>query len=441
MKNAKEVVIIGAGAAGLVAAYLCARNGARVTLLEKNTVVGKKLSMTGNGRANLTNYEMNENCYNPAARELARSLLTRFGTEQVVALFRELGIPTRSENGYVYPVSGEAAGVVRALEQAVCRAGVRIVISAQAKRVEIINRDGVFCVVADQLGSGLVHFWCDSVILASGGLAGPDSCKATGDGYYMAELLGIPVTPRFPALTGLKSPDASLNVKNGIRLHACVRLLSCGKKITEETGEVQITNGILSGIPVMQLSREVQPLLIQGQEVSIELDLFPDMTDREFASLVQERIQLYGFGRVTDTSEEHADSPMEMTLSDFLLGLAPSEMNALMAARFHLTPDTDTATVETETLTQLMRGYKNVQFRIKDVCDYKRAQVTAGGIEPQALTQHMESVQRPGFYAIGEVVDADGRCGGYNLQWAFMTAMAAAQHITQVKDSWPEGKK
>ena len=460
--KSRKVIVIGAGASGLTAAYLCARGGAEVTLLEKNTVVGKKLSMTGNGRANLTNEYMSEECFNPEAGTLIKSLLKTYDTAAVRTLFREMGVLTRVEgegketyenetHGYVYPVSGEASDVVRALELAVRAQGVTVETSVQVKRVlPAFNNDVKqrashscrYCVAVQKMpvfdrknvqkqpefeetdGNEIPSenaqsvYEADVVILACGGLAGPTSCMATGDGYYMAELLGIPVTPRHPALTGLVSGDVVLHAKHGIRTVSRVRLLADEKICAQETGEVQLTNGILSGIPVMQLSRLADPLLQNGRKVRLLLDLFPDIPDQTFIELVQERLHGY------------TENFSPVTLGDFLLGFASSEMNALLADRFQLTPETGMRDIPTGTLQEILRTYKALSFEITGVCDFKRAQVTAGGIMTQALTSDMESIQCPGFYCIGEVVDVDGRCGGYNLHLAFMTAMAAAAHIT-----------
>ena len=472
MKNQKRVIVIGAGASGLMAACLCARGGAFVTLLEKNTIVGKKLSMTGNGRANLTNNLMDASCYNPEASELVSNLIERFGTKKVREFFFDIGILTHDEDGYVYPVSGEASSVVRAMELSALQAGVRLMTSVQVKKIvhqspQSQNGTGVnpvsqehksrFVVVADfldtpdknksacsqqsksqfqEIKNKRRYFEGDFVILACGGLAGPVSCMATGDGYYMAEQLGLVVTDRFPALTGLKSPDACISTKTGIRVWAKVTLSDGNRTYGSEEGEVQITQGSLSGIPVMQLSRQVAPLLKKNKKLSLHLDLLPHLSETTFEELVKTRLmtkeQMHCVHEEDDrgyNEEILIKQKGESSLSDFLIGLAPSALNMLLTERFGLSSETSLSSVDTEVLNRILQAHRKLSFRITDVCDYSRAQVTAGGIRLDALSNDLESTQMKGFFAVGEVVDVDGRCGGYNLQFAFMSAMAATFKI------------
>ena len=444
--RAKRVVIIGGGAAGLAAGVLCARAGCAVKILEKTEVCGRKLSMTGNGRCNLSNLFMEASCYNEAAAPLLEKLLGRFGVREAIAFFDSVGVLVREEEGYLYPVSGQAQTVTDALLHAFLSAGGEILYRRQAKEILAGEAAESAAWIVRTAGE---QYPADAVLLASGALSGPKTTKSTGDGYYIAEKLGAEIVPAYPALCGLQCEEVRLPKETGVRVRATVRY-SAGERSpaksmppadrgecaagaclpepvlpAEETGEVQLTRGRISGIPVMQGSALVARALTEGRQVTLSLDLFPDTGREAFEEMTRARLHRpCGADALARTQAGAAHGTQ--TLGSFLLGFSHEQINRMMAERFGLTMETAVTDVPEEALFELLRAYRDIRFAVSGTDDYVHAQATAGGISLSSLTDALELKQAPEVYCIGEAVDVNGRCGGYNLQWAWTSAMTAA---------------
>lgn len=405
----KQVVIAGGGASGMCAAVLLARAGLKVTVLEKGKEPGKKLSMTGNGRCNLSNLAMDEACYHTDRPALLRSLLARYGTPETVAFFRSIGVPVRSEEGYLYPVSGEAKSVVNALRLHMEKEHVNLKCRSQLKKTE--RADGVFLVKTQE-----ETLKADAVVFATGGLAGPDSTCSDGDGYYLAETgCGLSVSARFPALCRLLSDDDTLPRETGVRVTARVSFEADGTVFAEECGEVQLTKDAVSGIPVLQASASCAQKLADGKPVCLVLDLFPFSAAEETDALIRERLDMRG------------NEP----LRDFLNGFSNGLINEMICRREGLDPETPVSGVSEARLQTLLQTYRALPVSVRAIDSFKQAQTTRGGVCLASLTEKLEAKNMPGLYVIGELCDVDGRCGGYNLQWAWTSAMAAADGIRE----------
>jgi predicted Rossmann fold flavoprotein len=299
----KRIIVAGAGAAGMCAAINAAWCGAQVTVIEKTDTPGRKISMTGNGRCNLSNEDESAGYYNPEVRERMEGFLSRFGTADTIEFFSRLGVVVQSEEGYLYPISGQAVTVQMAMIREMKRCGVKIITGEQLRSVTAVDSSETAgktrkketaedtCFKVRTTGG---EYTCDAVILATGGLAGPKSTGSTGDGYYIAEKAGLKCTDRYPALVPLLSDDPRLPQKSGVRMLAEIRLLSAdqgdhgGKRcVALEYGEVQLTSNGVSGIPALQLSRYVEPLLAEGRKVDVSMDFFPAYDDEEFRKLCE----------------------------------------------------------------------------------------------------------------------------------------------------------
>ena len=406
----QRIVIAGGGASGLCAGVLLARRGFSVTVLEKTKTAGKKLSMTGNGRCNLSNLATDASCYNEAARPLIEKLLPRAGVRETVAFFREIGVLLRNEEGYLYPVSGRAKQVVASLLDAFLAAGGRMVYGAQLKEV---TGDGPFrACTADEA------YDADCVILATGGLSGPKTTASTGDGYYIADRLGMEVTERYPALVRLLSDDRTLPADTGVRARARVTFLADGVPFATECGEVQLTAEGISGIPVLQAGAKAARALSGGASVMAELDFFPDVTEDAWVELAASFS-----ARVT-----------RQTVCRMLDGVADTRINHMILSRAGVDPDTPAGGITEKQRRDLMNGYRALSIRITGTADYTQAQATSGGVALSSLSDTLESLKKPGIYCIGELTDVDGRCGGYNLQWAWTSALTAANDISSKYD-------
>ncbi|MCR5155632.1 MAG: NAD(P)/FAD-dependent oxidoreductase [Butyrivibrio sp.] len=431
---AKKIIIAGGGASGMCAAIYAARNGANVTIIEKNNVLGKKLSMTGNGRCNLTNLDMREDCFNAAARTRMKSWLAAFGATEVIRFFGSLGVVVRSEDGYIYPASGQATTVVTALCDEIRRLGVTVVYEQQVKRIEVAygaagdsrgsfggnlsgdakkDSGGNYGAEGDCGGYVVVtdkdRFSCDAVIMATGSLSGPKTTMSTGDGYYICRQLGMSIKDTFPALVGFKCDREDGLPQAGVRSMANVSFYLGTEELAREYGEVQITPEGISGIPVMQASREVVKLVSEKKPVYAEVDFFPDYDDKEFEALKQDMMRFLD----------------KRTLGEFLQGFGNSNINELVMSRMKLGKGMKMKNISPSMAECILDNYRKLKFRIVDCNGYQASQVTTGGVSLGDIGDHFAYVNDNGIYCIGELLDVDGRCGGYNLQWAFMSGSIA----------------
>ncbi len=397
----KEIIIIGGGAAGLMAA-ICAKEEnekARVTVLEANERVGKKLLSTGNGRCNLTNAFATAADYAPARVE---GVFAQLPPEKVMEKFACMGLVCRQEGeGRVYPMSDAASSVLDALRLTAAHLGV---VERTGFAVEAVRRKGdVFHVLATdgRMVKG------DGLILTTGGQA---ASKFTG--YGIAKSLGHGVTELMPALLPVKTDGQGIKGLNGVRVKCAASLLADGKAVHREEGEVLFKDFGLSGVAVFQLSRVLARCT--GKCV-IELDLLPGMTEEACEAFLFDRADALGW-RETEA---------------FFLGMFHKNVagNLMRMAGIGNGKVED---VSVSQLKKLARTLKHWQHNVTGVQGFQQAQVTVGGVpmgEVDGVT--LESKVCRGLYLAGEALDVDGPCGGYNLQWAWASGYAAGTHCAK----------
>ena len=395
----KRIAVIGGGASGLCAAIEACRESQKlkfpvsVTVFERNARVGKKLLLTGNGRCNLTNTSLGSVCYNtPRAVNVIRSL----GGEDTRAFFEGLGIPTVVDAcGRVYPHSMQASCVVNALRGEAERLGAGL---RTDHKVDRLTRAG-----SHFLLNGAEAFDC--TVIACGGRAYP-STGSDGEGTRLLESLGIPCVPPIPSLTGLKVPDRDFKSLKGIRAKAEVCAFIDGKRAVVEHGEVQFTEYGVSGIAVMQLSRPIARALNGGgnHRAEVVIDLAPDMKAE----------QLTGFLRTV--CRRHRD----MLTAELLAGIVPRQLGFYLLKRCGIPIGENTCgNIPQDKIAQISAQIKALRLPISAVRGFDQAQVTAGGADLRAFDERLMARRVPGLFACGEVLDVDGMCGGYNLEWAF----------------------
>ncbi len=385
-----EIIIVGAGASGLMCGYLLGRQGRDVCILDKNETAGKKLAATGNGRCNFTNQSMSPACYY-GDRKYVEQILKRFGPEEAIALFGELGILTREKDGYCYPYNGQAATVRELLVQGCRESGV--VFSYRTKAAKIIhNKEGTYEL---RCGGG-VTYQCRSLILATGGRAnGP--LGGDGSGYKLCRSMGHRVTPVHPGLTGLKAEGSEWKQLAGIRMQGKISLYADDLQLGEEIGEIQIVKDGISGIPVFQLCRLAAEAMEQGKRVTGKIDFVPQMT----RSQLEEWLIRHG--------------------SRGLSGIVNKKWIPVLTKKEK----------ELNKLSAVMKEYK---VTVSDTFGLEKAQVTAGGVATEEIcVDNMESLLHRDLYLLGELQDVDGICGGYNLHFAWATAAICSQHLIDEK--------
>jgi len=417
--NKRRIIVIGEGAAGLMAAGQAAESGAETLLLGKMDRPGCKLRLTGNGRCNLTNTDPLPEFirhFRPDGRFL-RQALSQFFSDNLRAFFDRLGVPTVIEqNSFVFPASGKAADVVNALVRWVEEKGVTLKMMSPVEG--LIAEQGRITGVRAGQKNGTKHIYCaDAVILATGGASYP-STGSSGDGYRLAQAIGHTIVPIRPALVPLETSGDIAPKLQGLSLdNVKIAVLANEKKITQVCGEILFTHFGLSGPAVLSLSGTVVDELSAGKKITIAIDLMPDVNESQLETLLVRKLAKNG--------KKH--------LFSLLKTLLPARLCELCCELNGISPDKQAGQVTAAERRKLKIFLKNFCLDITGHRGFNEAMVTAGGVSTKEIDPRtMASRLVKGLYFAGEVLDIDGDTGGYNLQAAFSTAHLAANSAVNI---------
>lgn len=447
MERKRTVAVIGGGAAGMMAAIEAARAGAIVTLIEKNAQLGKKLATTGNGRCNYTNLDMGDRIggkFRGFHPEFAVEALDVLPPEAVLDWFREIGVEPRFRGGYVYPNSDQASAVVDALREELHRLSVKVHYNAEVKSVQRVDGDAEASAVkvsmpgktasADGAAASQIQqkrdtayflikctdavVKADRVILAAGSKAAPKT-GSNGDGYFIARNLGHRIVPYVPALCGIRCAGDAFKALAGIRTEAALELVIDGHCVDREAGELQLVDYGISGIPVFQLSRYAAYALQEGKKAAVYINFLPGFTE-EAEDPKDRALQLY---------RQRQERLVGRKMESFFTGLLHQKLGQLLLRMANVRPEIPVAELSEKQL----RSLASLSVRFKAECvemnGFQQAQVVAGGVDTSEVDPRtMASRLVPGLYFAGEVLDIDGICGGYNLQWAWASGFVAGRH-------------
>ena len=403
-----EIVVVGGGASGMVAAIVAARRGKSVLLIEKKEKLGKKILATGNGKCNFSNTYYDESVYHSDAPEIITPTLEQFSVKDTISFFRELGIEPKEKNGYLYPASMQAAAVVEVFTMELRRLKVNVHLNESIS--DIRKKGACYDIVTD-----LATYETKAVILATGGRAG-SKLGSDGSGYELCKRLGHNIVPVTEALVALRSPLKLFKQISGLRLNARVTVCINEKPTASELGELQITDYGISGIPVFQVSRYATKALYQGKRVEVLIDLLPDYTKEETFQLLYER------------QMNHPEKIAE----EYLIGLFPYKLAVLLIKEAGIKASSMVESFSKQKLHTLVELIKNFRVPINEANGFEQAQVCAGGVDVREVHRTtLESTKAKGIYLTGELLDVDGTCGGYNLQWAWSTGYVAGQHCME----------
>ena len=393
MSDKKQVIIVGAGASGLMAGIMAARGGSGVTILEKEKKPGRKLLRTGNGKCNLTNTGDIRRAYHGTDPGFAARALDAFSVQDTIRFFTEIGLYTTSRDGWIYPYAGQAESVLACLLREAAKLKVKI--KNNETVIAVTKRDDQFHVQTSSW-----TYTADCVILSVGTAASLVKSQLPCNGLTLAQSLGHSTVPQRPSLVPLVCEGADKKGWSGVRIQGTCTLCTQGVELASETGQLQLTEQGVSGIPVFNISGRALILLDGGLPVTLKLDFFPDF-DREMTqAFLESRRTLLG----TDD------------MKSVLTGLFPEK----------LIPALTKGTFSIEDLTNRI---KSCELHVKGSAGVGSAQVMSGGIrtdEVDAATS--ESMICPGLFITGELLDIDGVCGGWNLQFAWSTGANAGRH-------------
>ena len=376
----KKIAIIGGGASGMACAAMLANSiSASVTLFERGERLGRKLSATGNGQGNLTNAYMGASFYRSDDLQKVERLLSRFGTEDTVRFFSEMGgIYLPDAKGRMYPAGKQASALTDLLRKTLSRQGVKTVLQAKVSR---ISRDLTVYYAENQRDR------FDAVVLCAGGMAAPNF-GTDGNGYALAQSLGHTLVPCTPSLVQLRTDPALVRGLKGIRVDGTVCVLRKGSPVYTTRGDILFTESGISGDACFRASAHAK----EGDALS--LDLLPDVKEEELYRVLSK-----------NDGEETLLCVVNNGLGRVLYKRANGEKSALVS---------------------LLKAFL---LPVKGTLGFAYAQVTKGGIPLAETDDDLQSTLCKGLYFAGEILNVDGDCGGYNLQWAFTSAYAVSEGI------------
>ena len=402
-----DILVAGGGAAGIMAALTATENGkGKIFIIEKMGQLGKKILATGNGKCNYTNYYQAKECYRGNDVSFAWKALQKFGYKETISLFKSYGIIPYDRDGYVYPLTGQASCVRDILEREL--KSTKVVINKEEKITDVSihrknGRQDGFIVV-----TGNNKYFTQKLIIATGGKAGAVH-GSDGSGYSLAKSLGHSVITPFAALTSCIICGKYTKDWAGVRTKGTVRAYnSKGKLLCENTGELQFVAQGISGIPVFQVSRYISEEIVKGRKPYLTIDIMPLYSEEEIIASLLCRKKKNG------------------SIGDIFTGMLHNKLAAALLKFCDISIKRQAAGLTKDEASHIAAVMKNWRLEVKDTGGFEKAQVTGGGIPASEINaETMESKICPGLYFAGEVIDVDGICGGYNLQWAWTSGYIA----------------
>ncbi len=400
----KRILIIGGGPAGVMAAIEAALNKCEVTIIEKKDRILKKLLVTGNGKCNLTNMDFHMDCYYSNEKSRLKEYFEQFDVADTILFFKQLGLLMKDKNGYIYPVCEQASVVSDVLRNKLSQLNVNI--QTQTTIDSIRNEKDQFKVkIQDK------EYCFDALIIACGSYAGnkKDDIKS---GYEWAEELGHHIIPVLPALVQVKCKENFFKSISGVRCEAILKLMIENQEVHTQRGELQLTDYGISGIPVFQFSRQIAEAVKQKKKTEVEIDFLPEYDEQDWNLFIQNRIL----------------SNDGVTIETFFAGLLNKKINQMMIKQFGLHPLEILSVENSKKVKEACARMKHFIVTPIGTNPYENAQTCAGGVDLRDIDEKMQSRKMKNLFFCGEILDVDGKCGGYNLQWAWTSGYIAGKN-------------
>lgn len=404
-KTKNHVIVVGGGASGIMAAISARKQGAKVTILERNPRIGKKILATGNGRCNFTNINTDITYYNGNNPKFAYSALSNFNVNETIRLFNKLGIAHKIEEfGKVFPMSDQASSFLDVFLFELNEIGVDIIGNAYVKSIKK-NKDKFIITLED--GN---TFQGDKVIIATGGKAMP-STGSDGNGFELAEKLGHTIIDIFPGLVQLMLEGSFFKQIEGVKFVGTAEILYKDKSLAKDRGDILFGNYGVSGPPILQVSRKAGELIRDNKEAILKITIIDTMSKEDIKNLLASRFE---------------DGPKK-TVEFNMVGLVNKRLIPVLLKEAGIhdlkCPVGNLSKKDFEKICNILLDWR---FKIKGTKSWPSAQVTAGGVNTNEINENtMESKIVKGLYFAGEIIDIDGQCGGFNLQWAWSSGFIA----------------
>ena len=397
------VTVIGAGASGMAAALSARQAGHDVILLERQARAGRKLMASGNGRCNLTNMNASKGGYHGSEPGFIRPALAEFSPQAMREYFRSLGLLTVEEpDGRVYPLSNSANSVVDVLRYALGAAGVELRVSASAKKIR--RASSAFVVVTDE-----GELRSDAVIVACGGMAG-EKLGGVKDGYELLKALGHSRTTLHPALVQITTGTGYPRSLKGVKADCELLLREGRRELAKSSGELLFTENGVSGPAAFDLSRAVSTA--GDRQMELDIDLLRDYDGGEVYSMLCDRRK----------------AAPELQVGELFTGALHNRLGRMIVKYAELDANAPLSELNDKDIARAVESCKRFTLPVRGTESFKDAQVTVGGIKTSEFDpKTLESRIVPGIFACGEVLDVDGDCGGYNLQWAWASGRLAGR--------------
>ena len=407
----KKVVIIGAGASGLVTAIYAKKNGNDVILIEKNEICGRKILATGNGRCNYWNEDQSLSHYRGSNLKNIEDILNAKNEEEILMFFRKIGIEPRKKNGYYYPFSNQAISIQKALILEAEKQKVKILTDSEV--VDILKNEKKFTIVLKNQNK----IETDIVVLSTGSKAAPKT-GSDGFGYEICKKFKHTINKPLPALVQLRANEKYLKDWEGVRAEVSVKLYENEKEIGKEVGEIQLTNYGVSGICVFNLSGRVSKGLEASEKEKIEINFLDGLNiknEKQFINWMESRNR----------------NLKDRNISEALEGILNYKLVKVLLSLSEIKPYQNWNELSENQKNKLAKNITKFSINIIGTNSFDKAQVCTGGIPLDEIdTKTMQSKKENGLYITGEMIDVDGDCGGYNLEWAWTTGMIAGNSIS-----------
>jgi predicted Rossmann fold flavoprotein len=411
-----DCVIIGAGASGMMAGIMAERRGKHVLIVEKSDKIGRKILVTGNGRCNLTNKNVVEDYKRPVHYfgenpKFVLSVLNQFGLEDTLEFFEKLGIGFKEEdNGRLFPVSNQAQSVIDVLLYEVRELGIKVAKPNKTRKISFNKKTEEF---EFELNDGQ-QIVSPKLVVATGGLTHVE-LGATGDGYEIAQKFGHRITPTFPAYSAMIVKSPLCQKLQGVKLEVKVVAFSQKGRIAENEGTLMFAHFGLSAPSVLEISRQIaHEIKINNGKVRLEINFLPFLAPKPADEFIRQRW------------ENSSSKPLSLSFT----GILPKKVFPSILEAAGIDPERKVSTITKEERAQIVSLLTKHEFAVEDIRGFDEAHFTAGGVDTKEIDpKTLESKLQKGLYFCGEVMDIDGQCGGYNLQWAWSSGAVVGNNI------------